>query len=128
MLMNKRLTPEQFDKRLNDFFRTYHDRGMVKWGGFFLSDHKMKINQDNKQRQVVYHKKSEMSPEEISALLLKSFSEHRQVSIQLKDLDENGNLALDVIGFVQGYQNKDTINISGCNVHLSNINHVDIAQ
>lgn len=103
--MNKNnLMPEQFDKRVDDFFRTYQDWGMVKWVGFFLGDYKMKINQDNKKRQVVYRKKTKMSPEKISVLLLKSFSEHRKVSVQLKDLDENTNFTPDIIGSVQGYQ------------------------
>lgn len=124
--MSDKLTPEQFDKRVEDFFKNYQDRGMVKWGGFFLSDHKMKINQDKAKRQRIYPKKKEMSAEKISVALLKSFSEHRKVSVQLKDLDEDGNFAPDIVGFVQGYQDEDTINVSGCNVHLSDINHVDI--
>ena len=27
-----------FDKEIQNFFKNYHDRGMQKWGGFFLSD------------------------------------------------------------------------------------------
>ncbi len=39
----------EFDKRVEEFFRTYQDRGMKKWAGFYLSDHTTKINQDKKE-------------------------------------------------------------------------------
>lgn len=32
-----------FDKKVTEFFRTYQDRGMKKWQGFFLSDHTLAI-------------------------------------------------------------------------------------
>lgn len=43
MPMNK-----EFDKRVDDFFRNYHDRGMVKWAGFYLSDHVLKMHKKSK--------------------------------------------------------------------------------
>ena len=88
---------KEFDRRVKEFFRTYHERGMKKWSGFFLSDHRVAINADNKDRGQTYAKKSEMTQEEISEVLLKSYSEHYQVSLQLKDLD----------GTEKGYQDTD---------------------
>ena len=38
----------ELDKRVEEFFRNYQDRGMKKWAGFYLSDHTAKINQDKK--------------------------------------------------------------------------------
>ena len=76
----------EFDKRVEEFFRTYQDRGMKKWAGFYLSDHTAKINLDKKRRETVYVKKKTMSQKDIRAMLLKSFGEHRKVSVQLKDL------------------------------------------
>lgn len=35
----------QFDQVVADFFAKYQDRGMKKWGGFYLSDHVAKIEQ-----------------------------------------------------------------------------------
>ena len=40
----------EFDKRVEEFFRTYQDRGMKKWAGFYLSDHTVKINQEQRRR------------------------------------------------------------------------------
>ncbi|RGW83703.1 hypothetical protein [Lactobacillus amylovorus] len=45
------------DKRVEEFFRTYQDRGMKKWAGFYLSDYTAKINKDKKRRNTVYIKK-----------------------------------------------------------------------
>ena len=84
--MEATLMSSEFDKRVEEFFRTYQDRGMKKWAGFYLSDHTAKINLDKKRRETVYVKKKTMSQKDIRAMLLKSFGEHRKVSVQLKDL------------------------------------------
>ena len=43
MPMNK-----EFDKKVEDFFKNYRDRGMVKWAGFYLSDHVLKMHKKSK--------------------------------------------------------------------------------
>ena len=43
MLMN-----DNFDQKVENFFKNYQDRGMKKWSGFFLSDHSLKIKVDCK--------------------------------------------------------------------------------
>lgn len=101
---------------------------MKKWSGFFLSDHSLKINQDNRKRATVYSKKTEMSEAEISKILLQSFSNHCPVSIQLKNLDENCRFAEDIKGFVEGYSNENMVTISGTAVHLDDINHIELIK
>ena len=76
----------EFDKRVEEFFRTYQDREMKKWAGFYLSDHTAKINQEQRRRDTVYVKKKTMSQTDIRAMLMRSFGEHRKVSVQLKYL------------------------------------------
>lgn len=49
----------EFDKRVEEFFRTYQDQGMKKWAGFYLSDHTAKINQEQRRRDTVYVKKKD---------------------------------------------------------------------
>lgn len=120
------MNSKKFDRKLDDFFRNYQDRGMKKWAGFFLSDHTAKINQSKKQRSIVFSKKPEMSPTEISQILLTAFCKHQLVSLQLKELDQDGNLPADIEGFVEGYTNQDSIIISGIPVPLTEINHVEI--
>lgn len=77
-----------FDQKLDEFFRNYQDSGMKKWSGFFLSDHTVKISKSNIERNTNYFKKSEMTVDKISEILLDSFCNHRLISLQLKDLDE----------------------------------------
>ena len=101
---------------------------MKKWSGFFLSDHTLKINQDQRKRATIYPKKAEMNENEISKILLQSFSNHFSVSIQLKNLDEDGRFAEDIKGFVEGYSNENMVTISGTTVYLDEINHVEIIQ
>lgn len=122
------MNSKEFDRKLDDFFRNYQDRGMKKWAGFFLSDHTAKINQSNRQRQMIYSKKPEMTDIEISKVLLTAFSNHQKVNIQLKNRDQNGNLSADIEGMVEGYYQQDTIIISGCLVDLEDINHVEICK
>lgn len=123
MLMN-----DNFDQKVENFFRNYQDRGMKKWSGFFLSDHSLKINQDNRKRATVYSKKTEMSEAEISKILLQSFSNHYPVSIHLKNLDEDCRFAEDIKGFVEGYSNENMVTISGTAVHLDDINHIELIK
>ena len=116
---------KEFDERVNKFFKNYSDRGMKKWGGFFLSDHRVAINKDDKDRGRLYAKKSEMTQEEISEILLKSYSEHYQVSLQLKDLDAEGHYKADVVGFVKGWAGQELI-IDDQLIEMDNINHAMI--
>ncbi|WP_288646824.1 hypothetical protein [uncultured Lactobacillus sp.] len=116
---------KEFDERVTNFFKNYHDRGMKKWGGFFLSDHRMAINSANKDRGQTYAKKSKMTQEEISEVLLKSYSEHYQVSLQLKDLDGDGNYKADIVGFVKGWAGQELI-IDDQLIEMDNINHAMI--
>ena len=53
-----------------------------------------------------------MEQRDIRGMLLKSFGEHRKVSVQLKELSVDNDLQADIVGFVEGYQ-EDTAIISG---------------
>ena len=117
----------EFDKRVEEFFRTYQDRGMKKWAGFYLSDHTAKINQDNKKRNTIYVRKTPMDQKDIRAMLLKSFGEHRKVSVQLKDLSIDNDLQAYIVGFVEGYQ-EDTAIISRNLVLIEDINYIEFIE
>ena len=68
--MRKKYNQKEYDQILDNFFKTYQDRGMKKWQGLMLSDHTTAINRDNQQRAVVYSKKPTMSEEQASELLI----------------------------------------------------------
>lgn len=116
---------EEFDKRLDDFFRTYQDRGMKKWQGFMLSDFTSKVGKIDKKRAQVYEKKKTMSLESISEILMIAYANHRSVSIQLKQVDIDDKFLPDMVGTVDGYQ-VDHVVIAGEWIELEDINHVEI--
>ena len=61
------------DKRVEEFFRTYQDRGMKKWAGFYLSDYTAKINKDKKRRNTVYIKKKNNGSKRYQSNVVKIF-------------------------------------------------------
>ena len=121
MLMNKR----DFDQRVENFFKHYHDRGMVKWAGFYLSDHQLKIRQKKQQESYVEPKQAEMSLHDISQILFKAFSEERRVSVQLNFLNQEGRRERSYTGHVLGVAH-DKVIIDNHIFMLAEINHVEI--
>lgn len=120
MPMNK-----EFDKKVEDFFKNYRDRGMVKWAGFYLSDHVLKMHKKSKADAYVEVKKAEMSPEEVSKVLLKAFGESRIVSVQMRILNKEGELFWSFQGHVLGVD-EDNVMIADHIVEIEEINYIEI--
>lgn len=116
---------KEFDKRVDDFFRTYQDRGMKKWQGFMLSDFTSKVGKIDNERAKIYEKKKPMSLESISEILMIAYANHRSVSVQLKQVDTDDKLLPDIVGTVDGYQ-VDHVVIAGEWIELEDINNVEI--
>lgn len=120
MPMNK-----EFDKKVEDFFKNYRDRGMVKWAGFYLSDHVLKMHKKIKADSYIEIKKMEMSPEEVSKVLLKACVESRIVSVQMSVLNKEGDLFRSFQGHVLGVD-EDKVMIDDHIVEIEDINHIEI--
>ena len=116
---------KDFDAEVEDFFKHYKDRGMVKWAGFYLSDHQVKINKKLKDDAYIEHKQEEMSLEDISKVLLKAFSEDRLVSVQLSLLNLEGQIKKAYTGHVLGVS-EDKVIVDDEIFSLSEINHIEI--
>ena len=58
---------------------------------------------------------------------MRSFGEHRKVSVQLKELSVDNDLQADIVGFVEGYQ-EDTAIISRNLVLIKDINHIEFIE
>ena len=123
--VKKRHDQKEFDQVLDDFFRTYQDRGMKKWQGFMLSDYTSTVSKIDKKHAQVYEKKKSMSLEAISEILMIAYANHRLVSVQLKQVDINDKFLPDIVGTVDVYQ-VDHVVISGEWIELEDINHVEI--
>lgn len=111
------------------FRRDYHDRGMMKWAGFFLSDHTSALKKEASKK--VEKQLPKQAPDEIDELLIDAWQSKRHVHIQLDIVDEN-DVPEFIEGRVLGYQNtlivvkqrdkKVTLNLD----QIRNINYIDL--
>ncbi|MFC4771934.1 hypothetical protein [Enterococcus hermanniensis] len=82
--------------------RVYQDRGMLKWVGFYLSDHTAVLAKDSQQRSQINKEKQQMSMEEIGVLLQQAYVKRSRIALQLSILDSEGDFHNDLIGKVTG--------------------------
>lgn len=102
--MNSR---DEYDPNLvRQFFTNdYHDRGMMKWQGFYLSDHTSslsKMGRDEKEQRRQSHQMA-MTPEDIADVINEAVVKNQQVSIDLAERTIDGIIAKPIIGRVQGW-------------------------
>lgn len=114
-----------FNDKVNNFFKNYQDRGMKKWQGFMLSDHIATLNRDKEEKAKVYSEKDTMSETEVSQVLLQAFANNKMVSVQLKEKTLDKQIQPDIVGHVKGYHG-DKIIIDNSEIELSNINNIEI--
>lgn len=84
--------------------RDYDDRGMMKWLGFYLSEHTSEMEKDSLSRNTVWQYKKSMGREEIDSVLEAAYTKYKSVSIQLNSLDSEGHAFGDITGTVEGFQ------------------------
>ncbi|AZZ60171.1 DNA polymerase III subunit alpha [Oenococcus sp. UCMA 16435] len=117
-----------YDPKIRDrFIRCFQDRGMLKWGGFYLSDHTRVIEKTanyRAEKQSRYLKK-QMNFQQISEILFKAFSNNREVEIQLADENREHGIAETIVGSVEGYDQKGII-IAKKNFSLDSIWRCDL--
>lgn len=80
-------TPD--DRLAAEFFRRdYRDRGMLKWGGFYLSDHTSALAKMHAAEQVERPHDQQPLPQ-LSRQLAAAWRSQRPVHLQLNSLDDN---------------------------------------
>lgn len=79
----------------------YDDRKMIKWMGFFLSEHNEQLSAE-KRKPVIIEPKEEQSIEEITKLLKMMWEKRLVCSIQLNFID-NGSYYPDIVGTIEGF-------------------------
>lgn len=95
-----------YDPKIRDqFIHSFQDRGMMKWGGFYLSDHTRVIEKSSKQRAEKERRflRERMDFKTISQRLFDAFSNHKEVQIQLAEESEEHGIYATILGFVEGY-------------------------
>ncbi|GAX00746.1 hypothetical protein [Secundilactobacillus silagei] len=107
------------------FDHDYQDRGVVKWQGFYLSDHTAALKKQARQEAVKHPAKTQQSLEEMSVILSDAYANGKRVSIQVNDRDLNGEFRPDLVGKVIGYK-EDKIYLAGqTDVSILDMRHVE---
>lgn len=72
----------------HQFFKyCYHDRGMIKWQGFFLSDHQAAIRHQNQLQH--FPKLPRQTAQDISTQLMSAWQFQFLVIVQLNQVNKN---------------------------------------
>ncbi len=113
---------------VNRFFEhDYHDRGIVKWQGFFLSDHTSALNKARTRERTVVQARPIQSLSDRTVILADAFAQGYRVKIQLAELDHNGHFYPDLIGTVSGYNATDIVLNGTTFVSLDQIRNIQRA-
>lgn len=108
----------------------YNDRKLMKWEGFFMSEHSEQLAQNMKDGSYVAPRKPQMDDEGISYQLAHSYHEHRLAYVQLNEL-ENGLFDVDIKGIVRGFDESEVHfnTLSGfVTVPLESIRHIEVPE
>ena len=83
----------QYDPQVvqNFFDNVYIDRGMIKWQGFFLSDHTVAIKRKRNDNKIFYEQKipPRMKQGEIRLKVVRAYEEQLLVEIQLNECNRD---------------------------------------
>jgi len=117
------MTNSEFDSHLVQKFLTeYQDRGMLKWQGFYLSDHTSKLNQlqkyDHEIRQRQHSK--QMTAKEIAKVIDEAVTKNLEVIIEPAIIDKDLFLTPFIQGKISGYY-QDNLVIGN---HLIKLNEI----
>lgn len=108
------------------FDNYYHDRGKMKWQGFYLSDHTAALNQQMKKIQHTNKLRQEQTNAEITKFLMQSFTYNQIVKVQLNICDTNNEVEADLTGEVSGYDDDLFYLDSGKKFHLGDVRNVEV--
>lgn len=108
------------------FDNYYHDRGKMKWQGFYLSDHTAALNRQTKQRNHQNKLRPQQSDEEITKFLMQSFSYNQVIKVQLNFFDTDHELKDDLTGVVSGYDDDLYYLDNGQKFHFGDVRNIAV--
>lgn len=121
--MNK----DTFDLAIvNQFFdHDYHDRGMMKWQGFYLSDHTAALKRQKNKSEQQFSVKPQQSLSEIGKILASAYQKKQTVELQINIVDKNIMSLKTITTKILGY-NAETIFIEDQKfIDLNTIQHIE---
>ncbi|WP_373471800.1 hypothetical protein [Carnobacterium alterfunditum] len=87
---------------MNYLNEEYHDRGIKKWAGFYLSEHTAAQEKLTDERQKSNPQKQQLDPQEIALVVNEAILKNRSVAVQIEAVDQNGCYKDDIVGLVAG--------------------------
>lgn len=103
----------------------YQDRGMLKYMGFYLSDHTALLKKLYKNETKINPQKPQMSAEDIDRILFSARQLNDPVAIQLEQLDMEGRYLDDIKGFIMGHDSLG-VYIGDQKINYDEIRNVEI--
>ncbi|GAK31645.1 hypothetical protein WOSG25_120370 [Weissella oryzae SG25] len=115
-----------YQKAQTFFEERYYDRGMVKWLGYYLSDHTEQIAKEQAYNTQIKARswQTAMTEIEITALLFKAYRQRLKVDLQVKLQSIDGTLPALVSGIVQGYDENNFVFIGTDAIKIDDIQWV----
>ncbi|MBT2731461.1 hypothetical protein [Carnobacterium sp. ISL-102] len=87
---------------MNYLNEEYHDRGIKKWAGFYLSEHTVAQEKLTDERQKSNPQKQQLDPQEIALVINEAILKNRSVAVQIEAVDQNACYKDDIVGLVAG--------------------------
>ncbi|WP_367376320.1 hypothetical protein [Lentilactobacillus kefiri] len=107
------------------FEHDYHDRGMMKWQGFYLSDHTAALHQQAAQLKRQVCSKPQQSLSVITRRLIEAYQRDLIVTLQLNVCQLENPHRLEITTHILGYQEDNIIGDEAQFIPLAAIRHVD---
>ncbi|GEK28415.1 hypothetical protein [Furfurilactobacillus siliginis] len=120
--------PEPDYNRAHDFFANrYVERGMLKWQGYYLSDHTSALNKEatDKQPQQVHERQSS---DTVRELLADAYANQYMVSIQRYPHNSDKVYAPDLTGHISGTTGDAVVLDTGQPLMINDIRHVKLIK
>jgi hypothetical protein len=116
-------------KEWDPYFYEYQDRGIIKWMGFFLSEHTAQLEETERENAII-PRLPQQSADQINYYLQRSIAQNKVLEIQLNTLNDLGLVQPHVLGTFRGFSDTDTLIIfdhkTGTDTHLNynDIRHI----
>lgn len=100
-----------FERAAYFFAHDYHERGMVKWQGYFLSDHTEDVKKKAAEEKAVMQRQRmpEMALIDITNILMHAYANTQAVRVQTSSKSNSGVIPPIIEGPVKGYTDKGVI-------------------
>ncbi|MBO0448474.1 hypothetical protein JZO76_02895 [Enterococcus sp. MJM12] len=82
---------------------SYQDRKLLKWNGFYLSEHTRQMAETKAAQAFLWPAKPIMDKEAIAQVLYEARLKERSIALQKEEVDAEGHYFPDIVGKIQGY-------------------------